>query len=415
MKKVGNDQQNYRDSEPRQVRPVHLDFQQNDRSPEMPPKTIHDKRKRGCFSSVLSWIGGFVLIIFGLIFLRACVFSPANHLPERNITEEIKNEKFTEENTLPQAKNSKEQTEKATTKKSVPMKTDPVVGTKRSFKDLKVGEIAKKDEQYIGLQYVKKMNYLPLAMGKEDVPEGYEVVIGFFEFTNSGDQIISVDPSKITCYADGKQVSPVESSIVVIVDGVRYFYNKQLDPGCQLLSCSDFEVPVGWKEVKFFYGDDCVWTVSSADVSEENYEYHRLLKPEREQKETQIGDEIYRDKYSVLYEGYEFYRQTVFDKNELYVIFKFNISNKSNDSLDTSSMGHGMRAYQDNVLLGKADFTLDEKFSGFTNLFSIKSIAPGMTSDIYLAFEVRDIDASLHMVYDDGFIFDHYCGEVFIK
>ena len=43
----------------------------------------------------------------------------------------------------------------------------PDIQTAESFKDMKIGEIGYVDDVYVGLSYVKRMNYLPTAVGKE--------------------------------------------------------------------------------------------------------------------------------------------------------------------------------------------------------------------------------------------------------
>ena len=34
-----------------------------------------------------------------------------------------------------------------------------------------------------------------------------------------------------------------------------------------MISVQDYEVPVGWTELKFFYKSELIWTVSQSDIN----------------------------------------------------------------------------------------------------------------------------------------------------
>ena len=289
---------------------------------------------------------------------------------------------------------------------------DPIVGD-TSNKDLKVGTAGRIGDVYAGLQYLKKMSYLPTNLGSEEVSGGNEVILGFFEFYNGSDAPVSVDPDGISCYADGKQVSDVDTYIKVSVDGVGQYYNESLDGGCRMISVQDYEVPNGWTELKFFYMSECIWTVKPEDVSEGDYQRTTLFDgadPERE--ETPTGERVFSGDYEVTFEGLTIHREETLFSNTAYAVFKFSITNNDNAPLDTSLMGYEMRAYQDNVFLGDASYILNGTVDGFINIFNVDSIEAGMSADVYVAFEISGDTGNFYMAYDDGYITNHLCGFV---
>ena len=292
---------------------------------------------------------------------------------------------------------------------------DPIVGEKTSFKDLKLGEIGKKGNVYIGLQYVKVMDCLPTALGKENISSDNEVVLAFFEFYNGNDSMESVNPDDVTCYVDGFQAIGVKTYIKVFVDGISQYYSTELDAGCQLISVQDFEVTKGWNEIKFFYKSDCVWTISSNDVSSDDYQATTLFAVDDAKDKTNVDDIIFSDKYDVQYKGIKIYHYSNTVSDKYYAVFKYCITNNDSEALNTSLMGYNMRAYCNNFFIGEASYALDDKVDGFINIYDINSIESGMSSNIYIAFETQKTNGNFYMIYDDGYITDHFCGTVYAQ
>ena len=283
------------------------------------------------------------------------------------------------------------------------------------YTNLSIGDVGRHGNIKIGLQYVKRTSYLPTALSEEEIADGNEVILGFFEFYNESDSSESVYPDDITCYADGVQVNDVESYIKVECDGVKQFNNTLLDAGCQLLTCQDYEVKKGWSEIKFFYKSDCVWTIKNEEAKEDSYNDTVLINTENMKTDTNIDDVIYSDKYDVAFKGFELYEKDGAFGGETYAVFKFNIVNNGDKSLDANLMGYEMRAYQDNFALGDAVWSLSDKVDNYLNIFDVESIEPGMSSNVYVAFEAKNRESKWHMVYDDGYILKHVCGEVFVN
>lgn len=296
---------------------------------------------------------------------------------------------------------------------TVHISSDPFVGNKHSFTDLKVSEIGKTEDIYVGLQYVKAMSYLPTNLGKEDITEGYEVILAFFEFYNSAELIQTINPDEITCYADGTQVSGVKTYIKVSVDGVSQFHRESIDPGCQLLSVQDYEVPKGWKEIKFFYQSECIWTVYPEDVRTENYQKQTLFSIDSSKGITAIDYKMQPDGYEILFKGVTSFHKKSYYSSGDYVVFKFHINNLKDEALDTGLMGYKMRAYHNNCFIGDASYTLKDKIDGYINIFDVDKIEPGMGCDIYIAFETDDTSGGFYLAYDDGYITSNLCGYVY--
>lgn len=290
---------------------------------------------------------------------------------------------------------------------------DPIVGEKTSFKDLGVGEVGRNDGVYIGLQYVKSMNYLPTALDKEEISGENEVILGFFELYNGTKDVQNVRPEQITCYADGTQVDGVDTYITVKADGVSKLYSANLDPGCQLLTVQDFEVQKGWSELKFYYDSVCIWTVSPNDVNEDDYKLSSLFDVDNSKQTTELNESIFQGDYDVQFQGVEVHKPKNQFIEDNYAVFKFHVTNNKEAAMDTSLMGYSMRAYQNNYYLGDASFAVDEKIDGYSNIFNVDSIEAGMSSDIYVAFALIEDTGTLYMVYDDGYITNHICGYVY--
>ena len=291
------------------------------------------------------------------------------------------------------------------------IKKDPVVGVRTTFTDMKLGEIGKSGGVYCSLNYVKRMSYLPTALGKETVASDKEVIIGFFEFYNHYSDPVKADIDAISCYVDGVKVKDVQTYIKVVVDGINQQYTTDLDNYCKLITCQDFEVTKGWKEIKFYYNSQCYWTISNDDVKTEKYNHKTAFDIETKRPKTAEGTVIYQgtDGYTITYKGISYHKTRYHN----YSLFLFEIKNVSGDSLNTSLMGYSMKAYADNYLLDDADLFLRDTINGYVNIFDVDSIEPGMTAKIYIAFETEKKPNSLYLIYDDGYITNKVRGKVY--
>lgn len=300
------------------------------------------------------------------------------------------------------------------TSEATPTPTPDLIVTTTDFKNMKVGDIGKVDDVYVGLSYVKKMDQLTTALGEADFKEGYEVIVAFFDFYNCSDSIKNVSLDDITCYADGIQVEDVETYIKVQVDGIGQFYYVDLDAGTQMISCQDFEVPRGWTELKFFYKSKCIWTVKSDEVKTEDYKFSSVYKIDNSRSVTEIGTVLNSGQRRIEYKGFEVYHtDNILFGDEAYAVFKYTLTNSSDEAWDTSLIGYDMRAYQNNYLVDDATYTLDDKIDGFINIYNVDRIETGMSANIYIAFQVEDVDSSLYMIYDAGYITSDIKGTVY--
>ena len=309
-----------------------------------------------------------------------------------------------------------EQANKPTTSDNEENKPD--IKTASSNKDMSLGEIGVKDNVYVGLSYVKKMSYLPTALGsKGEIGSGNEVILAFFDFYNNADKSVSVSPGDITCYADGTQVEDVESYIKVECDGISQYYSESLADHAQLISVQDYEVPIGWKELKFFYKSECIWTVDQDDVKTEDFEFQTMYTNISENRNiTPEGTIIYNDKFEIKFQGATSYiHQNSVWGEQPYIVFKFTINNTGTSAIDYNLAGYKMTAYQNNYYLGDASYSIDEKIDGYSNIFNIDSIEAGMSANIYVAFDGLGETGSVYMIYDDGYINSDYKGSVYLE
>ena len=149
----------------------------------------------------------------------------------------------------------------------------PNIQTAELFKDMKIGAIGYVDDVYVGLSYVKRMNYLLTVVGKEDkIGERKEVILGFFGFYNCSEERTYVDPLGVTCFVDGVQVENIDNSFKIECGGIKQFYNVYLNDNTQMISVQDFAVIFSCDEIKFYFESKYVWTITQNDVSTDDYE-----------------------------------------------------------------------------------------------------------------------------------------------
>ena len=296
-------------------------------------------------------------------------------------------------------------------------KKAPIIQTAKSSKDMKLGDIGKKGDIFAGLSYVKKMSYVPTALYDfDEIGDGNEVILAFFDFYNASESKSTVHPEDITCYADGTQVLDAkENYLSVYCDGIRQMSSVDMDGNTQMISVHDFIVPSGWSELKFFYESECVWTVSADDASTEAFEFESMYPVEISREPTEEETVIYNGDYEIVFKGASDYTDDNAALGQVpYVIFKFTINNTSSAPLDYSLAGYEMRGYQDNYSLGESSFTLDKQIDGYSNIYSIDKIEAGMSANVYIAFDAFVEDGDLYMIYDDGYIQNNERGSVFV-
>ena len=284
-----------------------------------------------------------------------------------------------------------------------------------NFKNMRLGEVGKANGVYIGLSYVKKMSYLPTALGTKVEPnKGYEVIFAFFDLYNSTDYVKTLYLEGITCYADGTQVNEVESSYYSECDDIRELSYVDIDGGTQLITCRNYEVPKDWKVLKFYYDSECVWTVSKDEVSDKKFTFESMYEIGDLNKITEKDSLIYSRDYNIEYKGCEVVsRRHPSWGNCKYVVFKFRIGNTGDTALDTSFMGYNMRGYQGNYYLSDGpDYIFHDKVDGYSNIFDVDSIESHMSANIYVAFRIRSSKGKLSMVYDDGYLSNAYKGTI---
>lgn len=284
---------------------------------------------------------------------------------------------------------------------------------------LKVGDIGVINNMYVGLAYVKRMSYLPGFNDKyDDIGPDREVILAFFDFYNDSNSYASAEPYSITCYVDGYQVEDVNLIRRVKCDGILQYSKEKIADHGQMISVQDFDVPVNWKEIKLYYKSECVWTVHQEDVKSEEYVFQTMY-PNLTITRTpvRVGDIVFHEDYDIIFQGVTEYTDT----NRLYgdrtyIIFKYTIHNTGKTPINYEKAGYRMKAYQNNYFIGDANYTIDEQIDGYSNIYNIDSIEPGMSANIYLAFD-RMIEMKncrdYYMIYNDGYNSDKIRATVF--
>ncbi len=284
-------------------------------------------------------------------------------------------------------------------------------------KDMHLKDIAESKGLYIGLNYVKSMDYLPLALDqKEEVDPSHEVIIPFIEVFNGASKKQTFRADKISCYIDGTQVDKVDTYLRSDIDGIHAIGGSyELEPGTMALLTRDYEVTRGWSEMKLFYDDSCIWTLSSSEVGTDKFNRESLFNIDVSREVTQEGGVIYDDEYKVTYKGFEEYTKDNLWGSQDYAIVKLTIENTGDKMLDFGLVGYNMRGYNNNYLMDSPNYTLDEKFDSFINIHNVENIQIGMSTDAYVAFEITEPVNSFYFVYDTGYIIDNALGSVYYK
>lgn len=362
-----------------------------------------------------------ILIIFILLVGTSDLSTDSSDSSLNHVNESVNDEIDYEENVINEAIEIEEATEVEEVEKeesvaegTVENVVDKDYVTATDASNMSLGDVAKSGEIYIGLSYAKRMSYLPLALDqKEEVADGNEVILAFFEFLNDSGKAESISPMDVSCYADGVIVEDVETYIKVNCDGIGQFYNEELAGNKKAISVQDFEVPKGWEELKFFYKSKCVWVLHQDDVKDEPFELQSIYDYDVEETYTEDGSLIYSGDIEIISQGKEKYieKNSYWGDSE-YIIFKFTINNIGSETVDYSLAGHNMHGYQGGYLLDSADYTLDKKIDGYSNIFNIDSIEPGMSANIYVAFDSNGLSGDCSMIYDDGYIISSEKGYV---
>ncbi len=283
--------------------------------------------------------------------------------------------------------------------------------------DMHLGDIAERNGIYFSLNYVKRMDYLPLSLNQTaEVDPSHEVIIPFFELFNGGAEKQNFSDDRFTCYVDGTQVNKVDASLLTDIDDIHGINGSyEIEPGTKAFLAKNFEVPRDWSEIKIFYDDGCTWTISSSEVGTESFAKQTLFDVDITREVTPEGAVIYDDDYQITYKGFEEYTKDSLWGPEDYAIIKLTIENTGSQPLDYNLVGFNMRGYCNDYLTEDPDFLLDEKFDSFINIHDVDSIQSGMATDVYVAFKVREPIKNFYFVYDVGYIVDNALGSVYIE
>lgn len=281
------------------------------------------------------------------------------------------------------------------------------------FSNLKMGEICNDGDLYIGLSYAKLSDTFTTALdSEEEIGSDKQVLFAYFDLYNAGSSKIYVDDSEFTCYVDGTSYSKVDTNFYYEEDGISNRFDSSLQPNTNKIQITNFEIPTEWDEIKLYYGSNCIWILSNDELTSEPYEFKSMYDIDYKQEATKEGDTIYSDKYEIVYDGYEYHTQDY--TNDNLIIFKFTINNTGSSELDYSMVGYDMTLYANNYVMSGPDYGIDEKISDYSNVYNVDTIQAGMSSRIYVAFELTGEHDYYRMVYDAGYIAEDYLADVYV-
>ena len=279
---------------------------------------------------------------------------------------------------------------------------------------LSVGEIAKSGNSYFGLASVRSLGEVQTAIKDYSVKisNTQEVIYPIIEIYNCSDKAQTYRTGDISVYADSIKGADPDTIYLVGVDNIKQLHSYEVDPNKTALIIDAFVVNKGWSELTIFYGD-LSWTLTPDDVSREAYSFSSLFNLSPNYDITEPGSKIYSEKFELVFDGIEIYKNEIIKDN--YVVFEFTINNTSEEKLDFSNVGHEMKAYWNNQLLDSAAYTLDDNINGYSNVFYIEDIHAGMTAKVYVAVEVQDTTGVYECYFDIGYIKNERIGYVCCK
>lgn len=293
--------------------------------------------------------------------------------------------------------------------------TASAIKTENKKENLQIGNIIKDNNLYIGISYIKSLNYYQTALEyySEKIDSDNEVIYIFFDIYNSSSNTKLLS-EEITAFADSKQVIKTNSNLYAGIDGYKEYSSYRLDPNTQTILLKSFEVKKGWNEIKIYYNSIYSWTVKPEDIKKEKFTGQSLYTNINYHKEsTEMEKTIYNKDYCIKYCGFEVYDKKLAQKYDVkYAIFKFNIENKSDLPLNFDLSGKYMRAYKNNYLLPSAEHSTD-KIGDYINFFDISTVPPEMSVNCYLAFEITSDSGEYCCVFDDGDIESHPIATVY--
>lgn len=277
---------------------------------------------------------------------------------------------------------------------------------------MKLGEIGKDKSFYVSVLGVRSSDKLETAINNysEDIPAGKEVLYVFVEAYNNSKKTASYSRDNISVYADSVQAEKPDTNFLVGIDGYKAMSSYKMDAGRKAMVLKAVVVNKGWQELTVF-ANDLSWKVTPEEVSKE-FSYKTVLDIKDASPVNKEGEIVYSGKYELVYDGFEFYTYTnMFSGDKVYAVFKYTLKNKGESTIDYNMVGYSMRGYINNRLIDDASYTLNDTVSGYTNVFDVDEIKPGMSSKLYIAFELETAEItnvttfeSVSMTYDAGYI-----------
>ncbi|MBQ3419729.1 MAG: zinc-ribbon domain-containing protein [Erysipelotrichaceae bacterium] len=304
-----------------------------------------------------------------------------------------------------------------TVKSSSPMANGANLYTKSS-KDMNIGDAVAYDNLYVGLSYVKKSDHCTYLYNyKNFAPSGHDYIYAFVEVLNTGKKPITILDSDFSMYADSQKIEGITDFIFSCKeDKVVQNYSYELDPGMRAYILLDFEVDSDWQELDFFYQNNN-WHLTKNDVSTSSFDRKSIFNYTLNEPYNKTGDIVgIGNNYTITYDNVTLKKAGDYFSDDDYVIFMYTIQNNGNSPLDLSLVGYKMRAYQNGILLGNAEYLLNQDtINGYTNIFSVDNIQGGMNAKLFVAFPTESFEGSFYTTLDMGYANNEIIGHVNIE
>ena len=303
------------------------------------------KNENGCIVKVG---GTFLVIVIILGLFIKFGFKKENEETSEDLTE-ISNE--ITDNTI----------EKTTQENKSPL--DKILAS--DMKNMKVGEVGKKDNVYFCLVHMKKSNELSHEVASSEyTDEQHEVLFAFVDVYNNSDKVVNVYENKFSCYVDNTKVERMDTWFYVVEDGIKDLNYNDIDPHTSELILLQYEIPKDCNEIKVYYESSCIWIEKYDVLTEEPYDGKRPLMQAQSFDNTPIGSKVYSGKYEMIFDGAEYYVDETFGDSKKYIVFKYTINAVTKTKIP---LGHYTRCYQNGYLINSADYILDTKVDDYNN------------------------------------------------
>jgi len=301
----------------------------------------------------------------------------------------------------PTEKENEEPTENTTT-----LSLESLFEVSSETTNLKMGTIVRSEGFYVSLNCVRSLKKVQTAIKSyaEDISSNQEVIYPIIEVYNYSNVVKDFSKSYIAVYADSIQAAQPDTYMLVGVDDFKEYQSYSIDAKKKSVIITGFVVEKGWSSMTIFCGD-VSWTITPNEISSKPYSHTTSFEEPFEYSITEEGSKVYSGDFDLIFDKCEIIEEkNVVDGKRKYAVFEFSLNNTSSKTLECGLWGYQMRGYMNSSLLDEADWTIDKIVNGYSNIFNVDEVRPGMTAKIYVCFRVPDKKGTFECFFDTGYI-----------